>query len=395
MIAVCFVTYFISININIISSQCIYSLTNLSDYTVINGGWSMTPDGLQVNEGTVGAVIWIGKTYPESVNWDKYRITVNMRLLSTESDRKSGDAGILFNALSVSKFNNGGQQMYFGIYQFTDSTMFSQMNNSWKLIDRTFITFHKYLNVKLSVVVDNGYADLYIDDKRILYQTELKYKMGSIGLRSYLSGAIFESVVVDQNCPTNTPSNNPTNYPTILSDIPTVSPTELPTTMPILVNSNNIISDNIDDNISRNDNNSNDSKRFDDSDVSIIVIITAILCVILGIIISRIISKRCEARKMEREMDHIVHIQNNSSMHIIALNMNGRGIKSSIFSNLNDTINTNPRGEGSVHQNINIEGNNRRLNVSIKQNRITPSESFEGSDINSEVPTINVSTKEA
>mmetsp|Transcript_41074 Transcript_41074/g.50581 ORF Transcript_41074/g.50581 Transcript_41074/m.50581 type:complete len:395 (+) Transcript_41074:37-1221(+) len=394
MTVVCLVTYFISININIISSQCIYYLTNLTDYTVIKGGWLMTPDGLQVNEGTTGAVIWIGNTYPESLFWNKYRITVNMRLLSTESTRKNGDAGILFNALSVSDINNGGQQMYFGIYQFTDSTMFSLMNNSWKLIDRTFITFHKYLKVKLSVVVDSGYADLYIDDKRILYQTELNYKMGSIGLRSYLSGAIFESVVVDQNCPTNMPSNNPTNNPTILSDIPTVSPTILPTNMPTLVNSNNIISDNIQDNISTN-NDSNDSKRFDDSDVSIIVIITAVFCVILGIVISRIISKRCQARKMEREMDHIVHIQNNSSMHIIALNMNGRGIKSSIFSNLNDTINTNPRGEGSIHQNINIEGNNAKLNVSIKQNRITPSESFEGSDINSEVPTINVSTKPA
>ena len=217
------------IHINDISCQCIYMLNDLRYWNIGVGNWEQTSDGyIKVAPGIQGADLYLKA--PESLNWKEYSYSVNMAILRNQLQVDYGSVGILFNIQNITK------KMFTGIHQTSGQlVLFQNIEGNWDFIER----FNKSIDISKEImfkvkVNGNNYV-IYLNNELVTSRTSSNFNGGSIGLFSWISGAIYSSIMVNVSdpCTTKTPTKYPSNIPTNMpSKHPSISPTIPPTINP-------------------------------------------------------------------------------------------------------------------------------------------------------------------
>jgi hypothetical protein len=156
-------------------------------WTDISGSWIWDGgDTYQSGDSTAGANTWIG---PRS--WTDYVVEVVIR-----PDASSGDPGVMSRVQSVSATNDDGESYYVGLYPGSGEVALGYQDGNWHELNRVAggIVTGTWYTVQHRM--SGGNHEVWLDGTLLISRTNGKYSSGSVGLRTYVSPATYDELIV-------------------------------------------------------------------------------------------------------------------------------------------------------------------------------------------------------
>jgi hypothetical protein len=156
-------------------------------WTDISGTWSWDgSDTYQSSDTTAGANTWIG---PRS--WTDYVVEVVIR-----PDASSGDPGVMSRAQSVSAVNDDGESYYVGLYPNSGDVALGYQDGNWHELSRAAGGVSTGTWYTLQHRMSGNAHEVWLDGTLLISLTNGKYHSGSVGLRTYVSPASYDELIV-------------------------------------------------------------------------------------------------------------------------------------------------------------------------------------------------------